>query len=84
MLERHGLAVRSAWLFDRLTPLEGGDEGMRNWIRQFESDRLERITPDKVSVLLEEAEKWLRPHLFRNGQWFADYVRLRVVAIRGS
>jgi len=84
LLERHGLAVRSAWLFDRLTPLEGGDEGMRNWIRQFESDRLERITPDKVSVLLEEAEKWLRPHLFRNGQWFADYVRLRVVAIRGS
>ena len=82
LLERHGLAVRSAWLFDRMTPLEGGEEGIRNWIRQFESDRLERIDAGKIPALLEETERRLRPHLFRNGQWLADYVRLRVVAVK--
>ncbi|MBI4479573.1 MAG: methyltransferase domain-containing protein [Acidobacteria bacterium] len=82
LLERHGLAVRSAWLFDRPTPLEGAEEGMRNWIRQFESERLERIAPEKITALMEETERRLRPHLFRNGQWFADYVRLRLVALR--
>ena len=82
LLEKHGLAGRSAWLFDRPTPLEGGEEGMRNWIKQFESDRLERIAPEKIPVLLEETEKRLRPHLLRNGQWFADYVRLRLLALR--
>jgi trans-aconitate 2-methyltransferase len=34
LLERHGLEVRDASLFDRPTPLEG-EEGMENWLRMF-------------------------------------------------
>lgn len=82
MLEKHGLEVRWASLFDRPTPLNGGDEGLRNWILQFETERLERIDSGKIPALLEEAERRLRPHLFRDGKWFVDYVRLRLVAIR--
>ena len=35
LLENYGLEVRQAFLFDRLTPLEGGEEGLRNWYTQF-------------------------------------------------
>src|SRR5579859_826237 len=35
LLEKHGLAVCSALLFDRPTKLEEGENGLRNWIMMF-------------------------------------------------
>ena len=32
LLEKHGLDVRSALLFETPTPLEDGEMGLRNWI----------------------------------------------------
>jgi len=82
LLEEHGFRVQSAVLFDRPTPLEEGKQGMRNWLAQFERDRLARVPAEKRPALLEAAEARLRPHLFRDDHWFVDYVRLRVVAVR--
>jgi trans-aconitate 2-methyltransferase len=39
LLERDGLEVRSAALFDRPTPLEG-EHGLRDWVRMFAGDYL--------------------------------------------
>lgn len=73
VLERHGFEVEFMTLFDRLTPLEGGDNGMREWVAQFRPDN---------SRPMEEVEAELRPALYRDGQWFADYRRLRFTARR--
>ena len=82
LLEQHGLAVRSAMLFERPTPLEDGEAGLRNWIHMF-GDRIFQNLPDAVrQQALERTEEIARPHLFRDHQWFADYVRLRIVAFK--
>jgi SAM-dependent methyltransferase len=72
LLEAHGLEVTSAMLFERPTKLEGED-GLRQWLEMFFHPAL---TPDEVERVVRE----LRPRLNRDGAWFADYRRLRIVA----
>ena len=80
LLEQYELAVRSAILFERPTPLEDGEMGLRTWIRMF-GDRVFQNLPDALrQQVLERTEEKARPHLFQGKQWFADYVRLRIVA----
>ena len=82
LLERHGLAVPSARLFDRPTPLDGGESGLRTWLEMFEEVTLSRLASDERRAFVEMVEARLRPKLFRDGHWTADYVRLRLVAVR--
>jgi trans-aconitate 2-methyltransferase len=81
ILEACGLEVRTAQLFDRPTALEGMD-GMENWIRQFKWYYFEDLSVEQRKRALAEALEELRPALFRDGQWWADYRRLRIVAVK--
>lgn len=81
ILEAHGLEVRNALLFDRPTPLEG-ERGMEQWIRQFCSFYLDELAVPSREDAVNNAVEQLRPRLYNNGQWFADYRRLRVSAIK--
>ena len=40
----------------------------------------EEISASDVSDIMNEVQESLKPELFRNGKWFADYKRIRVVA----
>jgi trans-aconitate 2-methyltransferase len=80
LLERHGIEVTSAVLFDRSTPLQDGPDGMRNWLRMFGSKFFEGMSPERMDELIESACDKLRPELFDGEQWQADYRRIRVVA----
>jgi trans-aconitate methyltransferase len=79
--ESAGLEVRMAQLFDRPTPLEG-EQGMPNWLRQFSWYSFEPLPAEKREAALAEVVEYLRPPLYRNGQWSADYRRLRIVAVK--
>jgi trans-aconitate 2-methyltransferase len=79
LLESVGFGVTFATLFDRPTPLEGED-GMKNWLRMFGASILDKLPHDRREDLLAAVESHVRPHLLKDGKWFADYVRLRVVA----
>ena len=79
LLERHGIEVTSAELFDRPTVLEEGSEGLKNWIRMFGSAFLKNTTPEQDEEALEKVCEMLRPVLFDGSQWIADYRRIRVV-----
>jgi trans-aconitate 2-methyltransferase len=79
LLERAGLEVASAMLFDRPTPL-GGDHGLRNWVEMFARDLVARVPGDDRERFFGHLEQAARPRLHRDGAWFADYRRLRVVA----
>ncbi len=81
VMERHGLEVRSASLFDRPTPLESED-GMDQWLRMFTQTYLRRFSPERASEIVHQLVEKLRPALYRDGIWTVDYRRLRVVAIR--
>jgi len=81
ILESCGLEVRSAVLFDRLTPLEG-DNGMERWLRQFAFYNFEALSREQVACAMREVVEALRPSLFGEGRWYADYRRLRITAVK--
>jgi trans-aconitate methyltransferase len=82
LLERHDLDVRSALLFERPTPLEDGEMGLRNWIQMFGERVFHNVPDDVKQQILERTEEKTRDRLFNNGQWVADYTRLRIVAYK--
>jgi trans-aconitate methyltransferase len=83
LLERHGLEVREASLFDRPTPIEG-ERGMEDWIEMFCGSYLRDLSPDRAKEKIRELAAWLRPELYREGAWTLDYRRLRVVAFSSA
>ncbi|AUS77847.1 SAM-dependent methyltransferase [Actinoalloteichus sp. AHMU CJ021] len=81
VLETAGFEVRAAWHFERPTPLDG-DDGLATWVRMFGGHLLAGV-PDP-DAFLHALQGRLRGTLGREGRWYADYRRLRVVAVRPS
>jgi len=82
LLEKHGLEVREAALFDRPTPLEDEERGLRTWMEMFGGAILKQVPEEKRAALLEGTKRAAREELFREGRWVLDYRRLRIVAQR--
>jgi trans-aconitate methyltransferase len=83
MLERHGLEVREASLFDRPTVLEEGERGLENWIRVFRKTFVEKMGEADAARWIREVERQCRGELFHEGSWVLDYRRLRIAAWKG-
>lgn len=81
LLEKHGFDVSYAVLFDRPTPLPDGEAGLKNWLMMFASRFFANSTQQEVIKTVEEQ---LKPILYKNGTWTADYRRLRIIAMRES
>ena len=81
MIEKEGMLVRYAALFDRSTALTGED-GMSSWIRMFIRTPFEGVDEDTENEIINETVKNLRNDLFKDGIWYSDYVRLRMKAIK--
>ena len=82
LLEKHNLQLTFATLFERPTPLEDGEQGVQNWIKMFGNNFLNAFSASQQISILADIEKQLRPTLYQNGTWFADYKRIRVIAIK--
>jgi SAM-dependent methyltransferase len=78
-LEQHGFTVERIALIPRPTPLEKG--GMAGWLHTFRRGLLDRLPQDVRGAVVDDCCTLLAPAL-RNedGNWTADYVRLRFVA----
>ena len=83
LLEGVGFTVTFALWFERPTPLEGGAAGLRDWLTVFTDHFMKDVPADRREEIIHAVEEELRPELFRDGIWYADYRRLRVAAIRG-
>ena len=81
-LEAHGFEVRYATLFDRPTELDDGEDGLAAWLSMFGDGLLAPLAPDEREDVVAAVEDRLRDDLFRDGSWYADYRRLRFVAVR--
>jgi SAM-dependent methyltransferase len=80
LLERAGLEVTFAAMFDRPTPLEGGDQSLQDYFAMFGARLTEGLQPARIPDFMRLVEDYAAPFLFRDGQWIADYRRLRIVA----
>ena len=81
-LEQAGFRVTYATHFDRKTPLEDGDQGVAKWITMFGSQFFMGIDDESKAQMLQQITGLLKPHYCENGQWYADYKRLRFIAIK--
>jgi trans-aconitate methyltransferase len=78
-LERHGFKVDRIALIPRPTPLAEG--GMNKWIGTFRRGVLDTLPEAMRETVVEETVALLEPVLRdEDGNWTADYVRLRFVA----
>ncbi|MBD2105071.1 trans-aconitate 2-methyltransferase [Leptolyngbya sp. FACHB-261] len=82
LLEKQGFEVSYASLFDRPTPLKDHKAGIQNWLKMFASRFFQGIPEEQQPSILQVIENQLRPVLYRDETWFADYRRLRVIAQR--
>jgi len=82
LLEKRGFRVTYAAHFNRDTNLNDTENGIKDWIKMFGSAFLKGIDETEVGSILDEVQDILESTNFRNGQWYADYKRLRVIAIK--
>lgn len=82
LLRNEGFAIKELYDYDRPTPLEDGEKGLENWMRQFFAGYFAGLSPDDRAGLCEQVEKELKPVLWNGLQWVADYRRIRVVAAK--
>ena len=82
LLESKGFRVTYASHYDRETKLKDSVNGIKDWLKMFGGTFLKDIDENVVDEIMTEVQDLLRPTHFRNGNWFADYKRLRVVAIK--
>ncbi len=80
LLEANRFRVVQASHFARPTKLEGV-RGMEDWLEMFGTGLLSHVDPKTREAVVGRIVDRLRPTLYRDGEWFADYVRLRIVAI---
>lgn len=82
LLEHQGFDVIHAMLFARPTPLAEGEAGMANWIQMFASSFLAGLSSEQQIQIIRVVEEYLKPMLYQQGTWTADYRRIRIVAIK--
>jgi hypothetical protein len=82
LLEAQGFRVTFATHFDRPTKLDDGEKGLRNWLFTFADNVIEPLPENKREEVIAQVEQELKPALFQEGSWFADYRRIRIVAIK--
>ena len=81
-LEARGFRVTFAIHFDRPTLLQDGRQGVTKWLSMFGATFFHGIPADELKPILEEITDILEPVYHKNGEWYADYVRLRFVAVK--
>jgi trans-aconitate methyltransferase len=80
LLEQQGFEVQFAALFDRPTPLADAD-GIQNWIKMFAQSFLQAVPVEQQDTFLTQIAERIRPQ-YRDGTWFADYRRIRAIALK--
>lgn len=81
LVEQAGFQVRYAVLFDRPTELKGSD-GLKEWIRMFVKTPFAAVDDVEGEEIICQAVERLRNALYREGRWYADYVRIRMKAVK--
>jgi trans-aconitate 2-methyltransferase len=83
LLQRYGMEVKSANLFDRPTRLENGAEGMKVWLSMFGTAMFPNVSEAEVERWIGKAVQILqKSSLYDQGRWTADYRRLRIHAVK--
>ena len=81
LLEAAGFRVELAHHYDRPTKLDG-ELGLYNWLAMFSPSLFAQVEDEVKERIFKATIEQLRSTLFKDGDWYADYKRLRVVAYK--
>lgn len=82
LLEEVGFEVVHAQLYDRPTLLESKNDGIKDWIEMFGAHFFEGISQEDKLAILDEVQNKVQSSCYKEGDWYADYRRIRVVAVK--
>jgi trans-aconitate methyltransferase len=80
LLEKQGFRVVIAIHFDRPTPLGDGERGLENWLDAFAGNFFYDLSEAEKRKAYQEIADILKPRMYAENGWIADYSRIRVVA----
>ena len=82
LLENASFRVIYAILFDRPTELKG-ENGLKDWIKMFVKSPFSVIeNGEEQEMITDKAVEALRGILYKDVKWYADYVRIRMKAVK--
>ncbi|MBU9719878.1 MULTISPECIES: class I SAM-dependent methyltransferase [Bacillaceae] len=81
LMEEVGFRVTFAQHYDRPTIL-AGDNGLKNWIDLFCNQLFVGIPENTTNQIVSNVEENLKETLYSEGDWIADYKRIRVVGVK--
>jgi trans-aconitate methyltransferase len=83
LLEQHGFEIQALWTIERWNRLEHPEKGLREWLEMFAGVWFEGVPNAARQGIIRGIESRLRPSLYCDNAWWADYRRLRIYARRG-
>lgn len=81
LLTEAGFTVEHIQLYDRPTPLYG-ENGIKDFITMFLGQYLQGIDLITQNNIISNVEHILKPKLYKDNAWVADYVRIQFKAIK--
>jgi len=81
-LESKGFRVIMAQHFDRPTELADENSGIKDWISMFGNDFFKNVAINHIEEIKSEVQEKIKSECLINGKWFADYKRIRIIAIK--
>lgn len=81
LMEEAGFRVTFAQHLDRPTQLDG-ENGLKNWIGMFGNQLFDGIPEFTKNEIITNVEKNLKETLYKDGNWIADYKRIRVIGVK--
>src|SRR4029450_10272917 len=74
-------AVHAVEYFPRPTPMPDSPDGRADWLEMFGRRLTAEVPAALLPQVLARVNELAAPRLRRGGEWFADYWRLRFLAI---
>lgn len=82
VLEDVGFRVVFVQHYDRPTELVKSESGIKDWLTMFGKNFLNDVKAEDEINILNDVQEELRADLYKLGKWYADYKRIRIIAIK--
>ena len=82
LLEQQGFHVTYAVHFNRPTKLKEGNKGLYVWLNAIANDFFRGFTAEEKRIIYDKIASKIKKQLFRDGSWYIDYKRIRIVAVK--
>lgn len=84
LLEQQGFQVKYAVHFDRPTKMKDGNNGLNLWLTGSVDDFFKGFSIQEKKNVINKIEAEARNELFKDGAWYIDYKRIRIMATKLS